>query len=98
MKLGMDPRKSSNVCNFTAALLAHGKTEVRQSGGVQGIDGIGQLHGERLQSLRTGDEALGKIRLDASRTIVGFGRLTGAGNGMCGRPSMFRCHAGSPAA
>ena len=35
MKLGMDPRKSSNVCNFTAALvvrkLAQGKTDRHRS-------------------------------------------------------------------
>ena len=83
MKLGMDPRKSSNVCNFTAALVVRklaqgedGQTQV-DGGGVQGIDGIGQLPGERFAGIElagTGDEALGKIRLDAPvATFIGSG-------------------------
>ena len=47
-------------------------------GGVQGIDGIGQLYGERFAGIEpagTGDEALGKIRLDAPvATLVGSGQ------------------------
>ena len=54
-----------------------GQTQV-DGGGVQGIDGIGQLYGERFADIEpagTGDEALGKIRLDAPvATLVGSGQ------------------------
>ena len=54
MKVGIDPRRSSSVCNFTAALVerngAHGKHRQAQidGRGIQGIDRIGQIDAEGI--------------------------------------------------
>src|SRR5208283_3421957 len=73
MKVGIAPRRSSSVCNFTAALVerngAHGNIEAEiDSRVIERIHGIGQLHAELLVDVeRAGlnDQPLGQLEVYA---------------------------------
>src|SRR5687767_15589198 len=84
MKAGMLPRKSSKVCNFTAALVeryvAHGNSD-RQSlirSGIECVDRLFEFQPKWLldiESPRSADELLREIRIDAPiARFVGVGQ------------------------
>src|SRR5262245_54322281 len=74
MKDGILPRKSSNVCSLTAALVerngAHAKHRQAQidGRGIQRVDGVLEINSERLVGIEAAsdaDQALRKVAVDA---------------------------------
>ena len=84
IKLGMSPRRSSNVCIFTADFVdrkcAHGNTDKQRSMvvGIQRVDGVLQVQPEVLTGIqlpRLDDQCLRRGRVDTPvPRLVGIGQ------------------------